>query len=192
MNKRKQIYRFAEFNIFYFTKLIIISLVWYLCWLSYEKIKNVEMLKGFVPHEILQIEADAPISKIKKAFRRLSRLKHPDKNKNNPLAVSEFIEITKAYYVSSFQFNNYDLILDNDRPNRTIKFRKIRKSRGVGPLSSKHSSPKSCARKRFANNSSCHIFHYCFYIDSGLFLLVLLKRRKRCRRSRFKKQKTFQ
>jgi preprotein translocase subunit Sec63 len=105
MNKRKQIYRFAEFNIYYLTKLIIIMMVWYLCWLSYDKIKNVEMLKGFVPHEILQIEADASLSIIKKAFRRLSRLKHPDKNKNNPLAVSEFIEITKAYYVSIFKFH---------------------------------------------------------------------------------------
>ena len=104
MNKRKQIYKFAEFNIYYFTKLIVIILVWYLCWLSYDKIKNVEMLKGFVPHDILEIEADATLSIIKKAFRRLSRLKHPDKNPNNPLAVSEFIEITKAYYVSSINF----------------------------------------------------------------------------------------
>ena len=62
------------------------------------------MLKGFVPHDILEIEADATLSIIKKAFRRLSRLKHPDKNPNNPLAVSEFIEITKAYYVSTINF----------------------------------------------------------------------------------------
>ena len=100
MKKRKQIYKFAEFNKYYFGKLIVISFVWYLCWLSYDKIKNVEMLKGFVPHEILEIEADAPLRIIKKAFRRLSILKHPDKNKNNPMAVSEFLEISKAYHVS--------------------------------------------------------------------------------------------
>lgn len=58
------------------------------------------MLKGFIPHEILEISADAPLKTIKKAFRRLSILKHPDKNKNNPLAVSEFLEISKAYHVS--------------------------------------------------------------------------------------------
>lgn len=34
---------------------------------------------------------------IKKAYRNLSLLKHPDKNPDDPLAVTEFIQITKAY-----------------------------------------------------------------------------------------------
>ena len=97
MEKRKKIYRFAELNKSYLIKIIILSFFWYLTWTCYEKIKNVEMLKGFVPHEILNVEIDAPLTKIKKAFRKLSREKHPDKNPNNPQAVVEFIEITKAY-----------------------------------------------------------------------------------------------
>lgn len=34
---------------------------------------------------------------IKRAYRKLSLLKHPDKNPDDPLAVTEFIQITKAY-----------------------------------------------------------------------------------------------
>jgi len=37
---------------------------------------------------------------VKKAYRKLSREKHPDKNPDNPEAVNEFIQITKAYTVS--------------------------------------------------------------------------------------------
>jgi len=36
---------------------------------------------------------------VKKAYRKLSREKHPDKNPDNPEAVNEFIQITKAYTI---------------------------------------------------------------------------------------------
>lgn len=36
---------------------------------------------------------------IRKQYRRLSLLKHPDKNPDNPLAVQEFIRLTKAYSI---------------------------------------------------------------------------------------------
>lgn len=36
---------------------------------------------------------------MKKAYRQLSREKHPDKNPDNPEAVNEFITITKAYTI---------------------------------------------------------------------------------------------
>ena len=44
---------------------------------------------------------DAPVPIVKKAYRKLSREKHPDKNPDNPEAVNEFIQITKAYTVST-------------------------------------------------------------------------------------------
>jgi curved DNA-binding protein CbpA len=47
----------------------------------------------------LGVETDADAATIKKAYRRLSLLKHPDKNPDDPLAISEFIQITKAYTV---------------------------------------------------------------------------------------------
>jgi len=52
----------------------------------------------------LGVEIDAPLSKVKKAYRKLSREKHPDKNPDNPEAVAEFIQITKAYTVSLLYF----------------------------------------------------------------------------------------
>jgi len=48
-------------------------------------------LKSFDPFQILGVEVDADASTIKKAYRKLSLLKHPDKNPDDPLAVTEFI-----------------------------------------------------------------------------------------------------
>lgn len=58
-----------------------------------------EPLKTFIPHEILGVAADATPGAVKKAYRKLSREKHPDKNPDNPEAVNEFIQITKAYTI---------------------------------------------------------------------------------------------
>ncbi len=55
------------------------------------------------------IDKDAELSTIKKAYRRLSLEKHPDKNPDDKLAVSEFIQITKAYAVRQNQMLNMAL-----------------------------------------------------------------------------------
>jgi DnaJ-class molecular chaperone len=47
----------------------------------------------------LGVEDGAETSVIKRAYRKLSLEKHPDKNPDDPLAVQEFIQITKAYTV---------------------------------------------------------------------------------------------
>jgi len=47
----------------------------------------------------LGVEVGAEAAVIKRAYRKLSLIKHPDKNPDDPLAVSEFIQITKAYSV---------------------------------------------------------------------------------------------
>jgi translocation protein SEC63 len=65
----------------------------------YDIVKDVEPLKTFIPHEILGVETDATPGAVKKAYRKLSREKHPDKNPDNPEAVNEFIQITKAYTI---------------------------------------------------------------------------------------------
>jgi translocation protein SEC63 len=62
-------------------------------------VKDLEPLKTFIPHELLGVEQDATKAQIKKAYRKLSREKHPDKNPDNPQAVNEFIQITKAYTI---------------------------------------------------------------------------------------------
>lgn len=63
------------------------------------KVKDLEPLKGFVPFEILGVSKDASFSEIKKAYRKLSRVMHPDKNPDDPKAVQNFIHITKAYTI---------------------------------------------------------------------------------------------
>lgn len=54
-------------------------------------------IKGFDPYEILEVERDAPIERIKKAYRKLALLHHPDRNPDNPEASAKFIMISKAY-----------------------------------------------------------------------------------------------
>jgi len=65
--------------------------MWYACFNSYLKVKDLEPLKGFVPNELLGVATDASISQVKKAYRKLSKVLHPDKNPDNPKAVVEFI-----------------------------------------------------------------------------------------------------
>lgn len=59
---------------------------------------------SFDPYQILGIETDAEVSTIKRAYRKLSLSKHPDKNPDDPLAVTEFIQITKAYRVMNSKY----------------------------------------------------------------------------------------
>ena len=61
---------------------------------------SLENIASFDPFAILGVGNDASIRDIKKAYRKLSLTMHPDKNPDNPLAVQEFIKLTKAYSVS--------------------------------------------------------------------------------------------
>lgn len=91
MRKRQALYRFAFFNKAFLAKVIAVAIGWMLCLHCYSVVKDVEPLAGFVPHEILGVDARAEVSEIKRAYRKLSRAKHPDKNPDNPKAVAEFI-----------------------------------------------------------------------------------------------------
>ena len=48
-------------------------------------------------YNILEVSESATIEEIKKSYRRLSMLYHPDKNKNNPEATAKFQKISEAY-----------------------------------------------------------------------------------------------
>ena len=104
MAKRSKVYAFDWLDTNYVIKAVVILAVWYFAISIFMLIKDVKELKRFVPHEILGVEVDAPVNIVKKAYRKLSREMHPDKNPDNPEAVNDFIQITKAYTVSSINY----------------------------------------------------------------------------------------
>lgn len=55
-------------------------------------------MANFDPYEILGIPIGASNSEIKKAYRRLSLILHPDKDTGNE---KEFMKLSKAYQVIS-------------------------------------------------------------------------------------------
>lgn len=84
----------------FYVKVVLVVFFWFVWALTADQISKIKPLKSFDPFQILGIEPGAEIKDIKKAYRRLSLIKHPDKNPDDPLAVTEFIQITKAYTVS--------------------------------------------------------------------------------------------
>jgi len=84
---------------FYF-RLIVASFLWYIWYLNAQLVSEIDSLQAFDPFQILDIDSGATPRDIKKAYRKLSLEKHPDRNPDNPLAVQEFIRLTKAYNVS--------------------------------------------------------------------------------------------
>lgn len=84
----------------FFIRVAVALFCWFLWYLTADQISKIKPLKSFDPYQILGLEVGAEPAVIKRTYRRLSLLKHPDKNPDDPLAVSEFIQITKAYTVS--------------------------------------------------------------------------------------------
>jgi DnaJ-domain-containing protein 1 len=50
-------------------------------------------------YKTLELEPSATVTEIKKAYRRLALLYHPDKTQNDPYAAAQFAEIKEAYEV---------------------------------------------------------------------------------------------
>src|SRR5215211_7845841 len=53
------------------------------------------------PYEVLGVGRDADETQLKKAFRRLARELHPDRNQDDPEAEEKFKELAEAYEVLS-------------------------------------------------------------------------------------------
>ncbi|KAH3762637.1 Calcium/proton exchanger [Pelomyxa schiedti] len=60
-----------------------------------------EFLKGVNLYDILEVPKDATQSQITKAYYRLAKMYHPDKNPDNPQAEDRFKMISEAYQVLS-------------------------------------------------------------------------------------------
>jgi len=83
----------------FYYKVIVAAFLWYLWYLNYQTVTSLENIQSFDPFAILEVDNDADIRAIKKAYRRKSLVMHPDKNPDDPLAVQEFIKLTKAYAI---------------------------------------------------------------------------------------------
>jgi len=91
IKKRASLYKYAWFDQWFAMKFVclIIGYTWlYQCGMA---LNEVEPMKTFIPHLILGVDASAEVKVVKKAYRKLSREKHPDKNPDDPNAVNEFI-----------------------------------------------------------------------------------------------------
>lgn len=66
-------------------------------------------------YTILEVPETAAIDEIKKSYRRLSMLYHPDKNKNNPDATAKFQKLSEAYETLGDQDKKkeYDMTRNN-------------------------------------------------------------------------------
>eukprot|EP01041_Mallomonas_annulata_P007197 gene7197-14674_t len=52
-------------------------------------------------YDVLRVKKNANLQQIKTSYRRLAKELHPDKNKNNPRAKDQFIEVSNAYEILS-------------------------------------------------------------------------------------------
>jgi len=80
-------------------RIVVGLFLWYLWVLNYKMVASIEGLQSFDPYQILELDSAADEKAIRKQYRKMSLLKHPDKNPDNPLAVQEFIRLTKAYNI---------------------------------------------------------------------------------------------
>ena len=103
-------------------KTIVIGCLWALVFKMGETIsQSHKEIKSFDPFEILDITTSATDQEIKKAYRRMSLKYHPDRNPNDPLASSNFIQVTKAYNALTDEVakKNYEKYGNPDGPTTT-------------------------------------------------------------------------
>lgn len=103
-------------------KLLAITVLWLSMYgISMKLSQSGPEIRRFDPFEILEVTASATPAEIKKAYRKLSLIYHPDKNPDDPLAASRFIQITKAYgsLTDETSKRNYEKYGNPDGPTGT-------------------------------------------------------------------------
>lgn len=80
----------------FLTKLVLVSGWVILILLAYKVSQFDYEMANFDPYEILGVSIDASQAEIKKSYRKLSLILHPDKDTGNE---QEFMKLTKAYQV---------------------------------------------------------------------------------------------
>lgn len=99
----------------------VLASIWIGLLVVVRSLSHQKEIKSFDPFEILEVPAAANVAEVKKAYRKLSLIYHPDKNVDDPLAASRFIEITKAYNALTDETakTNYEKWGNPDGPQTT-------------------------------------------------------------------------
>lgn len=84
-------------NTTFLVNLVLLVICWVVFLYLISLVRNDGEVSTFDPFTILGIQQDASISEIKKAYRKLSLLYHPDKNIGNKKAEELFMKVAKAY-----------------------------------------------------------------------------------------------
>lgn len=102
-------------------KVIVLLFVWGGLYNVVIQLGQEKEIKKFDPFDILEVSPSATNPEIKKAYRKLSLVYHPDKNPDDPLAASRFIQITKAYTALTDEVakRNYEKYGNPDGPQTT-------------------------------------------------------------------------
>jgi len=102
-------------------KILILIVIWGGLYNVVVRLSGTTEIKKFDPFDILEVSASATNPEIKKAYRKLSLVYHPDKNPDDPAAASKFIQITKAYTALTDEVakRNYEKYGNPDGPQTT-------------------------------------------------------------------------
>lgn len=134
--------------------LMVLLFLFYVC---YQRAESVEPMKAFDPFKILDISTDATKAEIKKAFRKKSLETHPDKNPDDPLAASKFLQVTRAHQA----------LTDDDAIEN---YRKYGNPDGPGPMKVAIGLPYFLMKKEYQILSLCVSFLFILIIIPSLFL----------------------
>mmetsp|Transcript_25406 Transcript_25406/g.67163 ORF Transcript_25406/g.67163 Transcript_25406/m.67163 type:complete len:663 (-) Transcript_25406:57-2045(-) len=100
----------------------LLVFTWFLFYMAVMQVQGATtQIRRFDPFDILEVTAAATPPEIKKAYRKLSLIYHPDKNPDDPLAATRFIQITKAYSALTDEVakKNYEKYGNPDGPTTT-------------------------------------------------------------------------
>ncbi|KAJ0393293.1 hypothetical protein P43SY_010020 [Pythium insidiosum] len=85
------------FSPFFVLNLLVLAAMWYGLYRAAVLLKDDSEIKSFDPFAILGIAAGATEKEIKRAYRKMSLLYHPDKNIGDAVAEQKFMLVAKAY-----------------------------------------------------------------------------------------------
>ncbi len=107
------------------------------------------------PYQILGVKRDAAEAEIKKAFRRLAKEHHPDRNANDPRAKEKFAEATAAYEIlgdarKRAQFDRGEI--DAEGKPRFSGFEGFGTGRGQGGRHARGQGPGAGGERHFEFN----------------------------------------